>query len=182
VREGRESVMTEDDTIGHDQRERSRCEGCCAATPQIGALLRSSGERRYLRGEFRFALGGCQLQCLACAVFPKDRTSKVSRIQGVDAMRMRTREPDLTIPPLSRVVGEFERVCTTSFAILRVVRMRVLFSISILALIALLWASIAIARHIHQARLRRHRELHHRATESEVAMETEASTETKDLP
>jgi hypothetical protein len=30
--------------------------------------------------------------------------------------------------------------------------MRVLFTISILALIALLWASIAIARHIYRAR------------------------------
>jgi hypothetical protein len=37
--------------------------------------------------------------------------------------------------------------------------MRVLFSISILALIALLWASIAIVRHVRQAR-RQHREPH----------------------
>jgi len=37
--------------------------------------------------------------------------------------------------------------------------MRVLFCISILALIALLWASIAIARHVSQARQREVREL-----------------------
>jgi hypothetical protein len=37
--------------------------------------------------------------------------------------------------------------------------MRVLFSISILALVALLWASIAIARHVRQARRRPNREL-----------------------
>ena len=37
--------------------------------------------------------------------------------------------------------------------------MRVLFCISIVALIALLWASIAIARHVYQARQRRLREL-----------------------
>ena len=36
--------------------------------------------------------------------------------------------------------------------------MRVLFLISILALIALLWASIAIARHVQQARRRRDRD------------------------
>jgi hypothetical protein len=44
--------------------------------------------------------------------------------------------------------------------------MRVLFSISTLALIALLWASIAIARHVQQARRRHHREL-----QSEAAAE-----------
>ncbi len=36
--------------------------------------------------------------------------------------------------------------------------MRVLFFISILALIALLWASVAIARHVQQARRCRDRE------------------------
>jgi heme exporter protein D len=45
--------------------------------------------------------------------------------------------------------------------------MRVLFCISILAMIALLWASIAIARHIQQARQRHHREL-----QSEAAMKS----------
>ena len=54
-------------------------------------------------------------------------------------------------------------VCTASFAILEDVRMRVLFGISILALIALLWASIAIARHVYQARQRHQRELQHEA-------------------
>jgi hypothetical protein len=57
--------------------------------------------------------------------------------------------------------------------------MRVLFCISILALIALLWASFAIARHIHQARLRRHRELHPKAAPGDVAVtKPEAMTET----
>jgi hypothetical protein len=37
--------------------------------------------------------------------------------------------------------------------------MRVLFCISIVALFALLWASVAIARHVHQARQGRLREL-----------------------
>jgi heme exporter protein D len=42
--------------------------------------------------------------------------------------------------------------------------MRVLFCISILALVALLWASIAIARHVRQARRRQDRELQQDAT------------------
>ncbi len=41
--------------------------------------------------------------------------------------------------------------------------MRVLFCISILALIALLWASIAVARHVSQARQREDRELQAKA-------------------
>jgi heme exporter protein D len=49
--------------------------------------------------------------------------------------------------------------------------MRVLFLISILALIALLWASVAIARHVQQARRRHHRE-----------SPTEAATELKGRP
>jgi hypothetical protein len=58
--------------------------------------------------------------------------------------------------------------------------MRVLFCISILALVALLWASIAIARHIHQARLRRHRELHHKpAHETQSVKQNEADGKTK---
>ncbi len=36
--------------------------------------------------------------------------------------------------------------------------MRVLFFISMLALVALLWASVAIARHVQQARRLHHRE------------------------
>ena len=79
-------------------------------------------------------------------------------------------------PSITSATASLREFATAGFAILRVVRMRVLFGISILALIALLWASLAIARHIHQARLRRHRELHHRAAEPEPA------SETKDLP
>jgi hypothetical protein len=41
--------------------------------------------------------------------------------------------------------------------------MRVLFCISILALVALLWATFAIARHVRQAR-RSHRRLQQDAT------------------
>jgi hypothetical protein len=41
--------------------------------------------------------------------------------------------------------------------------MRVLFCISILALVALLWASFAMARHVRQAR-RSHRRLQQEAT------------------
>jgi hypothetical protein len=41
--------------------------------------------------------------------------------------------------------------------------MRVLFCISILALVALLWASFAMARHVRQAR-RSHRRLQQDAT------------------
>lgn len=37
--------------------------------------------------------------------------------------------------------------------------MRVLFSISILALIALLWATVAMVRHVQQTRRRQQREL-----------------------
>jgi cell division protein FtsB len=40
---------------------------------------------------------------------------------------------------------------TARFAILRAVRMRVLFIISIVALAALLWASISILQHIRKA-------------------------------
>jgi hypothetical protein len=59
--------------------------------------------------------------------------------------------------------------------------MRVLFCISILALVALLWASFAIARHIHQARLRRHRELHPKTSaESDAAAEIEGRSQTEE--
>lgn len=47
--------------------------------------------------------------------------------------------------------------------------MRVLFCISIVALIALLWASIAMVRHVQQARRRQGR-----------ALKDEATTESKD--
>lgn len=84
---------------------------------------------------------------------------------------MRVRESDLSIPYSIMGICGAESVCTASFAILKVVRMRVLFSISILALIALLWASIAIVRHVYQARRHHQREL-----------QNEATTESKDRP
>jgi len=59
--------------------------------------------------------------------------------------------------------------------------MRVLFCISIVALVALLWASFAIARHIHQARVRRHRDLHHKtATAIAAGTETTGRTQIED--
>ena len=72
---------------------------------------------------------------------------------------MSERESDLSIANSTLGMCRKTSVCTASFAILEDVRMRVLFGISILALIALLWASIAIVRHVYQARQRHQREL-----------------------
>lgn len=76
---------------------------------------------------------------------------------------MSKRESDLSIANSILVICGTRSVCTASFAILEEVRMRVLFGISILALIALLWASMAIARHVYQARQRHQRELQNEA-------------------
>ncbi len=56
-----ETVVPEDDTVGHHQGEGSSGNRCSATPPEIGALLRSSGECRELRGQLRFALHGSQL-------------------------------------------------------------------------------------------------------------------------
>ena len=46
VGERGQTVMAEDDAVGHHQRQRARRQGRGAATPKIGAVLCGLGERR----------------------------------------------------------------------------------------------------------------------------------------
>ena len=60
VGEGRETVMAEDDAIGHDKGKCGGRDGGAAATPQVETVLRSLGELGQFDGEFRF--GWCDSQ------------------------------------------------------------------------------------------------------------------------
>ncbi len=54
VGEGGETVMAEDDTIGHDEREGGGRDGSSTTTPQIDAVLGRPRELGQLNGELRF--------------------------------------------------------------------------------------------------------------------------------
>ncbi len=58
----RETVMTEDDAIGHYEGQGGRCDGSATATPQVETVLRSLGKLGQFDGEFRFGWCGSQFQ------------------------------------------------------------------------------------------------------------------------
>jgi len=62
VCEGSETVMSEDDAIGHHERQDGSREGGSTATPQIDAVLRSPGELGQFGGELRLGWRASQVQ------------------------------------------------------------------------------------------------------------------------
>jgi hypothetical protein len=81
VCEGSETVMAEDDAIGHDERQDGRREGSGAATPQIDAVLRSPGELGQFDSELRFGWRGSQLRA-SSGRLQANRSLEVSRIRA----------------------------------------------------------------------------------------------------
>ena len=81
VREGSETVMAEDDAIGHNECQDGRREGGSTATPQINAVLRSPGELGQFDSELRFGWRGSQLRA-SSGRLRADRSLEVSRIRS----------------------------------------------------------------------------------------------------
>jgi hypothetical protein len=81
VGKGSKTVMAEDDSIGHNERQNGSREGSNAATPQIDAVLRSSGELGQFDSEFRFGWRGSQLRA-SSGRLRADRSLEVSRIRS----------------------------------------------------------------------------------------------------
>ncbi len=79
VGESSEPVMSEDDAIGHNERQAGGRDGGRAATPQIDAVLRGPGEFGQFGREFRFGWCGSQFQA-SMGVVRAERSLEVSRI------------------------------------------------------------------------------------------------------
>jgi hypothetical protein len=146
VREGGQAVLAEDDAVGHHQRQRTGGGGGGAAAPREDALLGGLGQRGQLQG-------GLRVVRLLQQLLPFRLETHV--VRGADTCDgYSIAQATAEILPCD---GGGTIVADTppkhrGFCYPWQVRMSVLLAISIVALFALVWASIAIAMHVRRAR------------------------------
>jgi len=123
VCEGSETVVSEDDAIGHNKRQDGSRKGSGAATPKIDAVLRSSGKLGQFDSELRFGWRGSQLRASAGRL-RANRSLEVSRIRALVWEGKLWKEPDLSTAGSKIVFGAPGSFLTSSFVILRVTHAR----------------------------------------------------------